>query len=85
MNHRKQTPAAAPQQGNRVWETVKAHGRLYFVDAMSAMAQGLFASLLIGTIISTLGSQLGVPLLEEIGSFAKEMAGPAMAVAIGTP
>ena len=83
MNHRKQTPAAAPQQGNRVWETVKAHGRLYFVDAMSAMAQGLFASLLIGTIISTLGSQLGVPLLEEIGSFAKEMAGPAMAVAIG--
>lgn len=50
---------------------------------MSAMAQGLFASLLIGTIISTLGSQLGVPLLEEIGSFAKEMAGPAMAVAIG--
>ena len=50
MNHRKQTPAAAPQQGNRVWETVKAHGRLYFVDAMSAMAQGLFASLLIGTI-----------------------------------
>ena len=83
MIHRKQTPAAAPQQGNRVWETVKAHGRLYFVDAMSAMAQGLFASLLIGTIISTLGSQLGVPLLEEIGSFAKEMAGPAMAVAIG--
>ena len=50
---------------------------------MSAMAQGLFASLLIGTIISTLGSQLGVPLLEEIGNFAKEMAGPAMAVAIG--
>ena len=49
---------------------------------MSAMAQGLFASLLIGTIISTLGSQLGVPLLEEIGNFAKEMAGPAMAVAI---
>ena len=47
------------------------------------MAQGLFASLLIGTIISTLGSQLGVPLLEEIGNFAKEMAGPAMAVAIG--
>ena len=41
---------------------------------MSAMAQGLFASLLIGTIISTLGSQLGVPLLEEIGNFAKEMA-----------
>ncbi len=50
---------------------------------MSAMAQGLFASLLIGTIISTLGTQLHVPLLEEVGGFAKSMAGPAMAVAIG--
>ena len=30
----------------------------YLIDAMSGMAQGLFASLLIGTIIKTLGSQL---------------------------
>lgn len=64
-------------------EMARAYGRLYFVDAMSAMAQGLFASLLIGTIISTLGTQLNVPLLVEIGDFAKAMAGPAMAVAIG--
>ena len=83
MEDTKQTQAAGPQKGNAAWDKVKAYGRLYFVDAMSAMAQGLFASLLIGTIISTLGSQLGVPLLEEIGNFAKEMAGPAMAVAIG--
>ena len=62
---------------------VKSYLNLYFVDAMSAMAQGLFASLLIGTIISTLGSQLGIPLLTDIGDFAKAMSGPAMAVAIG--
>ena len=55
----------------------------YGVDAMGAMAQGLFASLLIGTIISTLGTQLGLPYLEEVGGYAKAMAGPAMAVAIG--
>ena len=30
----------------------------YCIDAMSGMAQGLFASLLIGTIIKTLGQQL---------------------------
>lgn len=66
-----------------VWETVKDYCRLYFVDAMSAMAQGLFASLLIGTIIGTLGTQLDLPVLVEIGNFAKSMAGPAMAVAIG--
>ena len=30
----------------------------YFIDAMSGMAQGLFASLLVGTIIKTLGEVL---------------------------
>ena len=54
----------------------------YGIDAMSAMAQGLFASLLIGTIISTLGTQLGIDLLVKIGNFAKDAAGPAMAVSI---
>ena len=57
--------------------------RRYGIDAMSAMAQGLFASLLIGTILSTLGQQLGIPALDEIGGWAKSAAGPAMAVAIG--
>lgn len=52
------------------------------ITALSAMAQGLFASLLIGTIISTAGQQLGMPWLTEAGDFAKSMAGPAMAVAI---
>ena len=65
------------------WTLIKERGQLYLIDAMSAMAQGLFASLLIGTIIGTLGTQLGVPVLTEIGDFAKGMAGPAMAVAIG--
>lgn len=66
-----------------VWKTVKTYLHRYFVDAMSAMAQGLFASLLIGTIIGTLGTQLNIPALTEIGNFAKSMAGPAMAIAIG--
>ena len=37
----------------------------YGIDALGAMAQGLFASLLIGTIISTLGEQFGIPLLVD--------------------
>ena len=57
--------------------------RKYGVDALGAMAQGLFASLLIGTILSTIGEQLNMPVLIEIGNFAKSMAGPAMAVSIG--
>lgn len=55
----------------------------YGIDAMGAMAQGLFASLLIGTIISTLGTQLGVQFLVDAGKFASSVAGPAMAVSIG--
>ncbi|MBQ8974819.1 MAG: PTS sugar transporter subunit IIC, partial [Oscillospiraceae bacterium] len=58
-------------------------GRRYGVDALGAMAQGLFCSLLIGTIIKTLGQQLGVEFLVTIGQYASEMAGPAMAIAIG--
>lgn len=66
-----------------IWQMAERYAKLYFVDAMSAMAQGLFASLLIGTIIGTIGTQCNLQVLVDIGGFAKSMAGPAMAVAIG--
>ena len=67
----------------------------YGIDAMSAMAQGLFCTLLVGTILNTLGSQFHIGFLTAsvvtiagqgytIGSLASAMVGPAMAVAIGT-
>ncbi len=66
----------------------------YGIDALGAMAQGLFCSLLIGTIINTLGSQFGIAFLNNpvakvggteytVGGLASAMSGPAMAVAIG--
>lgn len=55
----------------------------YGIDALGAMAQGLFASLLIGTIISTIGEQAGIQLLVDIGGYAKAATGPAMAISIG--
>ena len=58
-------------------------GKRYGIDALGAMAQGLFCSLLIGTIIRTLGSQLKIPFLVDIGTYAMAVSGPAMAVAIG--
>ncbi len=57
--------------------------RRYGIDALGAMAQGLFCSLLIGTILDTLGDQLGLAFLVEVGGFASAMSGAAMAVAIG--
>ncbi len=55
----------------------------YGIDALGAMAQGLFASLLIGTIINTLGTQLHIEVLNKIGEFATNATGAAMAVSIG--
>ena len=55
----------------------------YLIEALGAMAQGLFASLLIGTIIKTLGQQTGLEMLVDLGGYATAMSGPAMACAIG--
>ena len=55
----------------------------YGIDALGAMAQGLFCSLLIGTIIGTIGSLTGAQFLIDIGSYTKDVSGVAMAVAIG--
>ena len=55
----------------------------YGIDALGAMAQGLFASLLVGTILSTIGTQLHLPIFAEIGGYAQSVSGSAMAVAIG--
>lgn len=55
----------------------------YGIDALGAMAQGLFCSLLIGTIIKTLGQQFGLEMLVSVGQFAADMSGAAMAIAIG--
>ena len=58
--------------------------KTYFVTAMGAMAQGLFASLLIGTILGTLGDRLSVAFLSEIAAFAKNnyVVGAAIGVAV---
>ena len=63
-------------------ETIKKYAKRYFIDAMSAMAFGLFASLLIGTIFNALGMIPGLSVLSTIGKGAQGVAGPAMAVAI---
>lgn len=73
---------------------IEISAKRYFIDAMGAMAQGLFCTLLIGTILNTLGSELGIGFLKNpvvtvgdtgytIGGIASAMVGPAMACAIG--
>lgn len=73
---------------------IEISAKRYLIDALSAMAQGLFCSLLIGTIINTIGTQFHIEALTStvaivggveytVGSLASAMSGPAMAIAIG--
>ena len=64
-------------------KNIVVSAKRYGIDALGAMAQGLFCSLLIGTIIKTLGQQLGLGFLVDMGGFASAMSAPAMAIAIG--
>lgn len=54
----------------------------YFIEAMGAMALGLFASLLIGTIFGTLYKYTELELLNTIATYAKAATGMAIGVAI---
>ena len=64
-------------------KNIEISAKRYGIDALGALAQGLFCSLLIGTIIKTLGQQLSIQYLIDIGAYAMSVSGPAMAVAIG--
>ena len=70
----------------------------YGIDALGAMAQGLFCTLLVGTILNTIGQQFGIAFLNEtvvsivqgdqqvsytIGGLASLMVGPGIAISIG--
>ena len=64
-------------------KNIVVSAKRYGIDALGAMAQGLFCSLLIGTIVKTLGEQMGMQFLVDVGVYASAMSGAAMAVAIG--
>ena len=64
-------------------KNIEFSARRYGIDALGAMAQGLFCSLLIGTIVKTLGQQFSIPFLVDVGGYCSAMSGPAMACAIG--
>ena len=70
----------------------------YGIDALGAMAQGLFCTLLVGTILNTIGQQFSIAFLNDIivtigkgegavsytvGGLASAMVGPGIAIAIG--
>ena len=55
----------------------------YIVGAPSSMAMGLFATLLVGTILKTVGEKLNIPFLYTVvWELTSKMMGPAIGVAV---
>ena len=69
-------------RGTTIWGAIKKLAKRYFVDALSAMALGLFSSLIIGLILSQLGK---IPYLGFLGEFASALSAksPVIGAAIG--
>ena len=83
----KAAPAEQEQQKNAFWRFLERKdivfsAKRYGIDALGAMALGLFGSLLIGTILKAIGLIPGFGFFATIGAWAQAAAGPAMAVAI---
>lgn len=74
-------------------QNIEFSAKRIFIDGLGGMAYGLFASLLVGTIISTVGTYLfdlrftlwgnEYSLFADANGFAKAVQGAAMAAAIG--
>ncbi len=64
-------------------KNIEISAKRYLIDAMGHMALGLFSSLLIGTILNTLGSKLGITFLSEVlWPISRDMTGAAIGVAV---
>ncbi len=63
-------------------KNIEFSAKRYGIDALGAMALGLFGSLLIATIFNAIGLIPGLTFFKTIGGYGAKAAGPAMAVAI---
>jgi len=68
-------------KANKALEITKKLSKRWFIDAFTGMAQGLFATLIAGTILKTLGEIVGMTngfgkLLTIVGMIASAMMGP---------
>ena len=71
---------------NKVWQIVKKLSKRWFIDAFSGMAQGLFVTLIAGTILAMIAGWLGEGpfgvLVTTVANFAKTLMGAGIGVGI---
>lgn len=63
-------------------QKVKAVLQKYFIDGLSGMALGLFATLIVGLIIKQLGTLLGLDFLVAMGTFASVLTGAGIGIGV---
>ena len=64
-------------------KNIEISAKRYFIDAMSAMAMGLFSSLLVGTVLNTIGLKLHIHFLTAtVWPICRDMTGAAIGIAI---
>lgn len=75
-----------PKTPSGAWKKVVAILKYIFIDGLSGMALGLFATLIIGTIIGKIGSLIGGTFggyIVIVGKFAQFMMGAGIALGMG--
>ena len=64
-------------------KNIEISAQRYLIEALGLMAYGLFASLLIGTILNTIGKKFGISFLTEtVWPICSQMTGAAIGVAV---
>ena len=76
------TPAAAEKQSFLQRKNIVFSLHRYGIEALGAMALGLFSSLIVGLILKVIGDKTGIKLLTDYGLQAMAMMGPAIGVAV---
>ena len=88
MNDQQERPENQPEKEKNAFlrflarKDIVFSAKRYGIDALGAMALGLFGSLLIGTIFKAIGLIPGLSFFATIGGYAQAVAGAAMAIAI---
>ena len=76
------TPAQTEKVSFLKRKNIEFSLRRYGIEALGAMALGLFSSLIVGLILKVLGEKLGLSFLVDYGKEAMGMMGPAIGVAV---
>ncbi len=76
-------PPQPPTKAQKVRATVKKISKRWFIDAFTGMAQGLFVTLIAGTIIKTIGTLIGDNAVGRLFTTLGQIASVLMGAGIG--